>query len=135
MKYFIFFKLSKLIIWDFILNHLLQFSHPEKKNFKLILSDLVGFSVFVFLQTYRDDLSTFTVFFFKLEYSCFSFKGLCLFTTFLFLSFLTIHIYIYSISLAENLGSRYNHCVNVFIIITTNDIACIFPSLLPKVNK
>lgn len=27
------------------------------------------------LQTYRDDLSTFTVFFFKLEYSCFSFKG------------------------------------------------------------
>ena len=32
----------------------IRWSHPEKKNFKLILSDLVGFSVFVFLQTYRD---------------------------------------------------------------------------------
>lgn len=31
-----------------------RWSYPEKKNFKLILSDLVGFSVFVFLHTYRD---------------------------------------------------------------------------------
>ena len=29
-------------------------SHPGKKNFKLTPSDLVGFSVFVFLLTYRD---------------------------------------------------------------------------------